>query len=235
MVNKMNIKKKIMLLLAVGIMMFAASPFAHAEPQTVQSVTAQTMELTNNKYLTKGGAAFWFIFTIVINGALSFWVGNRFYRLAKKDNHVAAEIRALRRDIDDKFSRSVDGISEQEIEIENLNRIFSMNEEKIAVPKKQSAVKELSPEEEERFRQWEEAQSRPRAEREHVKSNLRNELNEELDDVKMVKRKHYRPMREEAEADTPDFEETRVIKPVSEGVKNKAKEILGDIFPFKDE
>ena len=144
MVKKMNLKKKLMVLIAAGIMMFSIAPMALAEPETDEGQsdaqvtettapvqqpiqTAQTTEFTNSKYLTKGGAAIWFILILLANGAFSFWVGNRFYRLAKKDNHVSAEIRALRRDIDDKFVKSVDGIAEQEIDIENLNESLGIN------------------------------------------------------------------------------------------------------------
>ena len=247
MVKKMNFKKKLMVLLAVGIMIFSLAPMAFAEPnedgqnqqqpvqtQTVQ--TTQTAEPTNNKYLTKGSAAIWFVLILLANGAFSFWVGNRFYRLSKKDNHIGAEIRALRRDIDDKFTKSVDGFSEQEISIENLNEALGINIDASPEPKK-SAVKELSPEEEERFRRWEEAQTKPRAERTRsTRPSLREELEEDFDDVKTLTRKEYKPRREDtAEDNSDDLGETRVIKPMGEGVKNKAKEILGDIFPFKDE
>ena len=257
MVKKMNLKKKLMVLIAAGIMMFSIAPMALAEPETdegqsdaqvtetaapvqqpIQTQTAQTTEFTNSKYLTKGGAAIWFILILLANGAFSFWVGNRFYRLAKKDNHVSAEIRALRRDIDDKFVKSVDGIAEQEIDIENLNESLGINI--IAAEKtKKNTVKELSPEEEERFRRWEEAQSKPKTERVRTaRPTIREELEEDFDDVKTPSKKDYKPRREEpvsAEDKSDDLGETKVIKPMGESVKNKAKEILGDIFPFKDE
>lgn len=254
MVKKMNLKKKLMALIAVVIMIFSLAPMAFAEPdengveqgqaqtdqiqtesQPVQTV--QTAQLTNDKYLTKGGAAIWFILILLANGAFSFWVGNRFYRLSKKDNHIGAEIRALRRDIDDKFTKSVDGFAEQEISIENLNEALGINIDRASEPKK-STVKELSPEEEERFRRWEEAQSKPRGERvRHTRTSLREELEEDFDDVKTITKKNYKPRRDDAETEdkSDDLGETRVIKPMGEGVKNKAKEILGDIFPFKDE
>ena len=55
-------------------------------------------ELTGSHYF---GANGWFIFTIIINAIISFWIGNRFYKLSKKDNHLSFEIRALRKDIED--------------------------------------------------------------------------------------------------------------------------------------
>ena len=246
MVKKMNFKKKLMVLIAVGIMIFSLAPMAFAEPaengqnepqqtQTVQTV--QTAELTNNKYLTKGSAVIWFILILLANGAFSFWVGNRFYRLSKKDNHIGAEIRALRRDIDDKFVKSVDGFAEQEVSIENINEALGVDIGTPQEPKK-GTVRELSPEEAERFRRWEEAQAKPKTERaRRTKSTVREELEGDFDDVKTINRKDYKPRREDSEAEdnSAALGETRVIKPMGEGVKNKAKEILGDIFPFKDE
>ena len=251
----MNFKKKLMILIAAGIMMFSLAPLALAEPETDEGQTepqvtetaapvqqpiqtTQNSEFTNDKYLTKGGAAIWFVLILLANGAFSFWVGNRFYRLAKKDNHVGAEIRALRRDIDDKFVKSVDGIAEQEIDIENLNESLGIKISASETPKR-SAVKELSPEEEERFRRWEEAQTKPITERTRpARPTLREELEEDFDDVKTPGKKDYKPRREEAASPSDNSDnlgETKVIKPMGESVKNKAKEILGDIFPFKDE
>ena len=72
--------------------------------------------------MSKGWAVFWFIFTIIINAIISFWIGNRFYKLSKKDNHLSFEIRALRKDIEEKFVNNVGGFSEQEVDIKNTKR-----------------------------------------------------------------------------------------------------------------
>ncbi len=258
----MNLKKKVMVLLAAGIVALSASPLVlaatpepagntqQANQQTAATIapaepvsaaqTADTAQLTNKKYLTKGGAAFWFVFTVILNGALSFWIGNRFYRLAKKDNHISAEIRALRKDVEEKFVKSVGGFAEQEIDINNLNESLAMDDGGIKPVDKQPVLREISAEEEERFRRWEEAQSKPRSERVRPKSAVKEELDEELDDVKKIRRKNYQPKREldeEAfeEDDSEDLGETKEIKLKGESVKSKAKEILGDIFPFKED
>lgn len=275
----MNLKKKIMILFAVGIMAFSASPFVLAatpEPAgneiqtdtqqtdtqqaetipaagavTTQGSASNTTELTNSRYLTKGGAAFWFIFTIVLNGALSFWIGNRFYRLAKKDNHISAEIRALRKDVEEKFVKSVGGFAEQEIDINNLNESLAMDDEGIKPVEKQPVLREVSSEEEERFRRWEEAQSRNTRVRQNryeedadsvkkTRRTVKDELDEDLDDVKRIRRKNYQPKRnadsfDDEDENAGDMEETKEIKLRGEGVKSKAKEILGDIFPFKED
>ena len=77
----------------------------------VQTQTDTSTQVSNKKYLSKGWAVFWFIFTIIINAIISFWIGNRFYKLSKKDNHLSFEIRALRKDIEEKIKEVLtDGI-----------------------------------------------------------------------------------------------------------------------------
>ncbi|MCC8161484.1 MAG: hypothetical protein LIO53_09325 [Oscillospiraceae bacterium] len=270
----MKLKKKILVLIAAGMMVFSTSalvfaatpePAANVEAEQIETevgeqsdeiaaeteeqlepaaaatdYTASSSEVTNKKYLTKGGAAFWFIFTILLNGIFSFWIGNRFYRLAKKDNHVSSEIRALRKDIEEKFVKSVGGFAEQEIDINNLNESLASDADGIKPAEKQSAFREVSPEEEERFRKWEEAQSRPKAERTKPKSAVKEELDEDFDEVKKIRRKNYQPKRERSlntfdEGDDEDLDETKKINLKGDGVKSKAKEFLGDIFPFKED
>lgn len=254
----MNIKRKLSIILAVGIMSFAASPFVLAttpqpadnvqQTQTIdigdaavdntQSQVPQagniqtTAQVEEKGYMTKGWTAFWIIFTLIANIVISFWIGNRFYRLAKKDNHHSYEIRALRKDIEEKFVKAVDGFSEQEVVVTNSNENLATDDVGITVSEKQPVFREVSPEEEERFRKWEEAQSRPREERVKSKSTVKSELERELDDVKKINRKNYQPTRKETAVDKSS---TREIKIKSDGVKTKAKEILSDIFPFKED
>lgn len=251
----MDLKKKIMVLFASVLMLVSASPLVMATtpepagnseeaqvtmaPAANTAVQTQTTSFENDKYLTKGGAAFWFIFTIVLNGALSFWVGNRFYRMSKKDTHVSAEIRALRKDIDEKFAKNVGGFAEQEIDITNLNESLDMDDEGIKLSDRSTSVTDITPEEAERFRRWEEAQSRPRTERPRVKSAVKEELEDDFDRTRKINRKNYQPKRDNADDfvsdDSEDLGETREVKVRSEGVKTKAKEILSDIFPFKED
>lgn len=130
----MNIKKKIMVIFATGIMAFSAftiriggnSGTCQINTQQAEQVdttqqdtanqnntanqntqaqipaagNAQTQtdtstQVSNKKYLSKGWAVFWFIFTIIINAIISFWIGNRFYKLSKKDNHLSFEIQSI--------------------------------------------------------------------------------------------------------------------------------------------
>lgn len=268
----MIIRKKIMVLLAVVIMAFSVSPFVlAATPEPAGNAQTQSgdtqmggaagtqvtiapagtsqntaSELVNKKYLTKGGAIFWFAFTVVLNSVLSFWIGNRFYKMSKKDNHMAAEIRALRRDVEEKFVKSVGGFSEQEIDINNLNESLAMDDEGIKPVERQIEYRETGTEDEERFRRWEAAQSAPRSERARqqskAKSAVSEELEEDFEDVRKIRRKNYQPKRNmrsddflHNENDMSDLGETQEIKVKGDGVRSKAKEILGDIFPFKED
>ena len=70
--------------------------------------------------MSKGWAVFWFIFTIIINAIISFWIGNRFYKLSKKDNHLSFEIRALRKDIEEKLESGT-------MKLEYLSYILNKN------------------------------------------------------------------------------------------------------------
>ena len=240
----MNIKKKIMVIFATGIMAFSASPFVLAATPApanntqqaeqvdttkqntqaqipaagnVQTQTDNSTQVSNKKYLSKGWAVFWFIFTIIINAIISFWIGNRFYKLSKKDNHLSFEIRALRKDIEEKFVNNVGGFSEQEVDIKNLNESLALDDEGLKPTAKQPALNEVSAEEEARFRRWEEAQSKPRNERVKPKSVLKEEFDEELDDVKKIKRKNYQPKRNPSE----DFEDEK------ENEKSEKVDIFG--------
>lgn len=251
----MKFKKKLMVIIAAGIMVLSASPLAMAAtPRPADNevqveaaeataipvnTAAQTTEFTNSKYLTKGGAAFWFIFLTLLNGAFSFWVGNRFYRMSKKDNHLASEVRALRRDVEEKFTKNIGGFAEKEIDIENSNESLAMSDEGIK-PEEKKLVRDATPEEEERFRRWAEAQSRPKSERNRPKSALREELDDDMNEVKKIRKKNYQPKRETVKENegfdsSGDLGETRVIKTKGSAVKNKTKEILSDIFPFDED
>lgn len=118
----MNIKKKIMVIFATGIMAFSASPFVLAATPApanntqqaeqvdttkqdtanqnntanqntqaqipaagnVQTQTDNSTQISNKKYLSKGWAVFWFIFTIIINAIISFWIETDFTNFQRK-------------------------------------------------------------------------------------------------------------------------------------------------------
>ena len=68
---------------------------------------------------------------------------------------------------------------------------MTLDDEGLKTDANSHILNEVSAEEEARFRRWEEAQSKPRNERVKPKSVLKEEFDEELDDVKKIKRKNY--------------------------------------------
>ncbi len=202
------------------------------QTNTVQSSEAQ--KVTNRKYASKGSLAVWFILSILINAVLSFMIGNRFYKLAKKESHVTPEIRALRRDLEEKFADSVGGFSEMETDVVNSNDNYSMNGS-IKMPERKST--DFASDSEDVFKKWEERMQQRRAPKRAI---------EEEDDVieeeeEQPKRK-FRPKREQVQPvddeyiDEDSDEEYEDEEPSRlESAKKKAKGILGDLFPFKED
>lgn len=84
--------------------------------------------------VSRGGMIGWFLLSVIASFFISFAVGNRFYRLSKKDNHLSAEVRALKRDIDEKMSDRVGGFSEKETDIKNSNRKYFKDPEPEDIP-----------------------------------------------------------------------------------------------------
>ncbi len=97
------------------------------EPTTEPTLNIQngSEQLENKKYLTKFGAFLWFLFTVIVSAVISFAISYRFYMMGRKDNHIAAEIRALKRDIDSKMVGTVGGFSEFDVAVSNGNRSFA--------------------------------------------------------------------------------------------------------------
>ena len=87
--------------------------------------TGQTQKEMNKKYAGKGFVMLWVFLLIIINAVVSFLIANRFYKLSRRENHVASEVRALRRDLEDKFIKSVEGFSEMETNVTNSNENYS--------------------------------------------------------------------------------------------------------------
>lgn len=205
--------------------------------------------------VSMGAVFLWFLAAIIINAVISFWVGNRFYKLAKKDTHVTAEIRALRRDVEEKFISNVGGFTEMENEISNSNEDYSMDEEGIKMPERKARENRgqvvSDGFEEDAFRKWESRQAeaaRVQAEREQPKKSIdqtqrvsMNRIRERGDQSgRETRKKQYQPNRRtdyDASFDDDSNDETKRVKKGQSvnNVKNKAKEFLGDIFPFKED
>ena len=90
--------------------------------------TEEDAAANSKRYTTKGGSFGWFVLSLIVNAIISFIIGNRFYKMGRKDTHVLAEIRALKRDIDAKMQNNIGGFSEYETVIENSNKNFGSEE-----------------------------------------------------------------------------------------------------------
>lgn len=186
------------------------------------SIVTDTEQSQNRKgSVSVGTMIIWLLISVIINAGVSFWIGNRFYRLSKKDTHLTSEIRALRRDVEEKFLMSVGGFAEQETDISNANEDYSRDDEGITLPRRQRQNEVSTAEEDELLRKWEGRMDTRQSGR--VSSNTERKYEPGV-------RRKYQPTREEELIDEDEYEE----EPKS-GIKSKAKGILNDIFPFKED
>ena len=205
--------------------------------QTGVVQTTEAQRVAEKKYASKGSIAFWFIFSILINVVISFLIANRFYKLARKDNHVSSELRALRRDLEEKFVSNVGGFSEMETDVANTNDNYSMNGS-IKMPERKST--DFAAESEDVFKKWESQMSQRRAARRPIVEEPETEDNYEDEEIEETRpRRKFQPNRKpvepaEGEYDDEEYEEEPGDSTI-QIVKNKAKNLLGDIFPFKED
>lgn len=229
---------------AAGVVQDSSVPVPTAistgQQQSQTNVVQQTEASRDaeKRYASKGSLAVWIIITILLNIIISFVIGNRFYKLAKKDTHVSAEIRALRRDLEEKFVNNVGGFTEMETDVTNTNDNYSMNGS-IRMPERKST--DFASESEDVFKRWESQMSQRRAARRTVAEPVVDDEIEEEEDEERYSRRKFQPTRAQVEehddvdeyADEEEDEEDTRQK--TKSVKNKAKSILGDIFPFKED
>ncbi|MCD8391481.1 MAG: hypothetical protein LUD03_06545 [Firmicutes bacterium] len=194
---------------------YVESDYAAADGGT-EAVSAETQNNSENErggVMSVGGVILVAVLVVIINTVISFVVANRFYKLTKKDSHIQSEIRALRRDIDDKFSGNIKQIKEKEIRVKNSNPDYSGGD-KIKVPKasqKQTDDKEIA----EFAKRW----------------NIEIESDEEPElkgKSPNASRASYSPERKKRPEKKADAEQ----KPKQ---KSRAKEFMGEIFPFDEE
>lgn len=102
-----------------------------ATTEPTLNIQSGSEQLENKKYLTKFGAFLWFLFTVIVSAVISFAISYRFYMMGKKDNHLAAEVRALKRDIDSKMVGTVGGFTEYDISVNNSNKSYAKAESSI--------------------------------------------------------------------------------------------------------
>lgn len=199
------------------------------------------------KSFTHWNAFFWFILSVAVNFIVSCWVGNRFYRLARKSTQTSNEIRALRKDIEEKFASTLSDIEDPSVEIMNRNENYSRADEGISMPEHRTHV-EMNDEEREMMRKWDHKRITQRviAAEDAEMNDDEVEENEEYE-VKPARRS-YQPTRrssgiefEDEEYEDED-EETPVRKTEPAASKkssfskatNKAKDFLSNVFPFED-
>jgi len=176
--------------------------FTEEADKGVLGTEEETM-VNAKRYTTKGGAFGWFVLSVIVNAIISFIIGNRFYKMSRKDTHVLAEVRALKRDIDAKMQNNIGGFSEYETVIENTNSNFGLEEK----PQEEKTEDDVKAEEmaNEIYRKWE-SQVLAAKEREAARSNMPS---------------HNRPNRNKMSQ-----------KKNQNGFSDKVKGFINDVFPF---
>ncbi len=167
--------------------------------------TDQEMTAPDRRYTTKGGSFGWFILSIIINAIISFIIGNRFYRMSRRDNHILAEIRALKKDIDAKMQYNIGGFSEYETVINNSNKNYASDEEGLKTSDEEKA-EELATE---IYRKWE-SQVMAAKEREATRQ----------------------PAAERRTPGTARSKSRVSQKRNNTGLTGKVKDFISDVFPF---
>ncbi|MBR0366240.1 MAG: hypothetical protein IJH94_05520 [Clostridia bacterium] len=214
---------------------------AAAEPQTntvnvntitttdtsTNSVTAQAANTrANKKYLTKLGGFLWFLLSVLVNLVISYWLGSRFYKMAKRSAQGSNEIRALRKDIEEKFASTLKDIDEPAIDVINRNENYARDDEGLTMPDRRGHV-ELDEDEIEMMRRWDQRRAAPER--------------EEDEERRSASKRSYQPTRKssgiEFEEDE-DSEESPTRREKATGklasAKNKTKDFLSNVFPFDE-
>ncbi|MEE1351119.1 MAG: hypothetical protein UHM23_03575 [Clostridia bacterium] len=207
---------------------------ASSASQAPSSVTTQanTQNAPAKKYLTKWGGFFWFLLSVIVNFILSCWVGNRFYQLSRRNSQSSAEIRALRKDIEERFASTLTDIDEPITEVINRNESYARTDEGMEMPERRKSV-EINEEEREILGRWDTKRS---ASRDFEGAS------------ESVDARSYSPTRamsgiefedDEAEDDAVDMPKrgSAHLKETMETVAkagSKAKDFLSNIFPFED-
>ena len=210
------------------------------EPTTVVETAAPQTSSNSGGGIGFGGMFVWFIITVIVNGIISFAIGNRFYKLSKKESHVTSEIRALRRDVEEKFVNNVGGFAESEVDITNSNGDYSLDSEGIKMTP--VSTQPRTAEADDMFKKWEEQRAQRRAALKRTVETV-PEFDDEDDTRVYTKKtkKKYQPRRtyaedlDEIEEDDDDLYEEDTKESGLNTVKNKAKEFIGGIFPFKED
>ena len=184
---------------------------------TTNTASAQTQaqtEITPSKtYLTKWGGFFWFLLSVAVNFIISCWISNRFYRLAKRNTQGLAEVRALRKDIEEKFASTLTDINEPMTEVVNRNENYARTDEGMEMPDRKPTV-EMDEKDREMLGKWD-----------MQRNAHKDEENE------------YELRRSEARIRFDDDEDSEPVPSKKETITKagtKAKDFLSNIFPFDE-
>ena len=198
-------------------------PIAAADNPVTQPAAPSGNSNNTNTGVSFATVFLMFALAVIINAAVSFVISNRFYGMSKKDSHLQAEIRALRRDINEKFTGSVKEIKEKAATVKNNNKNYSRDggitykeeepsEEISEIAKRWNINVEDAADPDVKIRTSRRTGSRTGSER--VRSRAAD----------------TRRVSHTAETGGIDADAD-----VSDSVKDKAKKFLGDIFPFEEE
>lgn len=185
------------------------------EDLIVETTVEPTLNIQNNseqfenkKYLTKGGAFLWFLFTVIVSAIISFAISYRFYMMGRRDNHVVAELRALKRDIDSKMVGTVNGFAEYDVSVTNSNRSYSRQNSSI----KSGIHQQDDDNNSEIYKKWE---------------TQFNKVNESSEPQKTTYTRSSG-----GHSVSRGVERRRPVKNKNNTVGGKIKSVFNDIFPF---
>lgn len=177
------------------------------------NIQGNAAQLENDKYLTNVGGFLWFLFGVIVSAVISFAISYRFFMMLKRDNHINAEIRALKRDIDSKMVGTVTGFSEYDINMSNSNPSYAKEDS----PIRTTRTYETDEKSEEIYKKWE------------------NQLNTGRD-VKKPEKFTTSPITRTAPSDSEPrrttYERRRPSKKKDSGLSGKIKGVFNDMFPF---
>lgn len=203
---------------------------------SANSVTAQAANTrANKKYLSKLGGFLWFLLSVLVNLVISYWISSRFYRMAKKNAQGSNEIRALRKDIEEKFASTLKNIDEPAVDVINRNENYARDDEGLAMPDRRGHV-ELDEDELEMVRRWDSRRS----------GTSREEAQDGGTEDRAASKRSYQPTRKSSgiefdeDENSEEYEETHTPRRKKKaagklaGAKNKTKDFLSNVFPFDD-
>lgn len=216
---------------------------------------------TNKKYQSRLGGFLWFLLSVIVNFVISCWVGNRFYKLAKRSAQGSSEIRALRKDIEEKFASTIKDISEPAVEVINQNESYARTDEGIAMPERRGHI-ELNDEEREMMRRWDSRRASARAAGDAEEPEEDEYYDEPEERTERRSLRSYQPTRRSSGIDFEDDEESDAyyddeddeyeerystkkrpsrmterkasVKKAAKRSSGKAKKFLDNVFPFDE-